>query len=109
MAEREVFGNQGVVEFRIGPYRARLVDHDGPASYTTGGETITAISLGFKRILYVNASGIDDGSGFTSVRHSTKKSQISFRLQWYVASTGAEVANATNLSARFVRLLVVGV
>ena len=109
MADREVLSTLGVNLIAIGPYMARIVDHDGPASYTTGGETITAAGLGFKRIISVMTSGADDGSAFCAVRHSVKKTQVSFRLQWYVATTGAEVANATNLSARFCRLQIIGI
>ena len=30
------------------------------------------------------------------------------KLHWYVAATGAEVANATNLSGETVRLMILG-
>jgi hypothetical protein len=93
----------------VGPYNEVMKDHDGPASYPTGGEVITAISLGLKQIFSVVASGSDNGAQFTCVRFATKKGVTSFKLLWFVNTTGAEVANAVDLSARFCRLLVKGI
>ena len=109
MPNTEVLG-LGVNLFAVGPYMARLVDHDGPTSYTSpGGETITALSLGFKRVLAVFAMASDDGTQFAMARIAAKKTATSFRLLWYLSTTGAEIANATNLSARSLKLLVIGI
>lgn len=87
----------------------RLVDHDGPASYTTGGETIQAAALGFKRIAYIGGGvGSAGGANFIVPFLLGKGMRTSFKLGWNVQATGAEVAAATNLSADSVKLLVVG-
>lgn len=82
-------------------------DHDGPASYTTGGETITAASLGLSVIDFVSTMAGDNGTHFCIARISAKGEQPSFKLLWFTCVDGAEVANAANLSARFTRFRVV--
>lgn len=83
--------------------------HDGPSSYSTGGETITAQSLGLRKILSVQSSGSDDGAYWTTVRFAVKipGGASSFKLLWSVIATGVE-AGAIDLSSRFVVLVAVG-
>jgi hypothetical protein len=100
--------------------------HFGPASYTTGGETLSASTFGwggFELVLAANHGGATVDSipmivplsisqnYFVGITFSTSASgaQASVTIKWYVTSTGAEVANATNLSAEKVRLLAIGV
>ncbi len=92
-----------------GGLRARLIDHDGPASYTTGGETITAASLGFRRISYVGTTATAGQEDLVEPSIPNKKDAASFKLIWSVRTTGAEEAAAANLSARSCKLLVVGI
>lgn len=80
-----------------------LFDHDGPASYTTGGETITAASLGYKRIVALFPSASDNAAHVISARFSAKGSQASAKLVW-VLTGGVEVANAVALNGRFCRV-----
>ena len=87
---------------------ARMIDHDGPASYATNGETILAAALGFKRIAFVIPMGTSDVADFVTAYIGIKKMGTSFVLVWSVRTTGAEVANATNLSGKSCKLLVVG-
>lgn len=92
-----------------GGLKARLIDHDGPASYTTAGETITAASLGFKTICFVIAMASLAGTRYLHPYIVAKGvNPTSFKLLWTVVSTGAEVANAVDLSADSCKLLVVG-
>jgi hypothetical protein len=80
------------------------IDHDGPASYPTGGEVIPASVFGFKNLANVKASGSDNSTHFCTPVFTTKGDRVSFKLVWSVVATGIEVANTTNLSARFARL-----
>jgi hypothetical protein len=106
-----------------------IVDVDGPASYSaisaatppTGGQVLKAADLGFQQIWWAQCVGSDNGQydgvvyvvgGLGNPRSgatpnvSQAGSQIN--LQWITAATGAEVGGATNLSARRLRLLVIG-
>lgn len=100
---------QGLALFPVGNLLHRLIDIDGLASYTTGGQAITAASLGFKRILFVASMTAADASNFTQALIAAKKGASSFKLMWFVATTGAEVANAVNLSTKSAKLYIVGV
>lgn len=86
---------------------AHTIDHDGPASYTTGGETIPASVFGFKFIAAVIAHGSDNSAHVCVPVFTGKGAKTSFKLMW-ILTGGLEVANAVNLSARFVRLTVYG-
>lgn len=91
-----------------GGLRARLIDHDGPASYPTGGEVITAASLGMRSIAFVISTMSLSGVNYVEPYLGNKKSATSFKLMWTVVATGAQVANAVNLSTESCKLLVVG-
>ncbi len=88
--------------------RILYVDHDGPASYTTGGETILVsdIESGLSAFDFVSASGSDNSAHVCKPVFGAKGEVRSFKLLW-ILTGGAEVANATNLSARFCRLRIV--
>jgi hypothetical protein len=92
------------------------VDHLGPVSYTTGGETFPAQnvyggpnSLGLSGVIWVNGGYSESGTyriipifgGGGAVKGTIK-------LKWIVVSTGVEVAAAVNLNAEKIRLLVIG-
>jgi len=87
---------------------ARIIDHDGPSSYTTGGEVINASALGFKTISFVQGAASQGGGNLAEAAILAKKSATSFKLVWFVRTTGAEVANAVDLHTDSVKLLVVG-
>ena len=96
-----------------------IVQHTGPASYQTGGEsfdcqhlfgfgvidrvdagyTFNAAAAGTYKIvvLYPIGQAISGASGSTTVT-----------LQWFVVASGLEVQAGVNLSAEFARLLVIG-
>lgn len=97
------------------------VDHYGPTSYTTGGETWPSVnpnqvtggpnSLGEASVINIlNGSGFSESGNYRIVPvyggKGTIKSNI--KLIWYVASTGVQVAAAVNLSAEVIRLSVLG-
>src|SRR6266436_4470511 len=95
-----------------------VVDHKRPASYTqigiatppTGGDVLTAAECGLKFISAVNGGISDDGqfSVEASMTAGGGAEVAQVRLLWSVATTGAQVAGATNLSARTIRFWVMG-
>lgn len=100
-----------------------IVDHDGPASYNntgtglTSGETINASDFGLGGIELIQADSISsDGVNTvypTIINQSTSGPQgnavPTATLRWFVTATGAEVANAVNLSGKSIRLQIRGV
>lgn len=61
-------------------------------SYTTGGEAIAPAQVGMQ-VIYQAVCDDAKANNFVSYNYSTNK------LMAFVSSTGAEVANATDLSA----------
>lgn len=106
-----------------------IADHQGPVSYTTGGETIRAADFGLGGFEFIEAGNLDtftvngqivqlDGVDFSatnvvSLRYAATTAPgvpaASIVMKWYVITTGAEVANTTNLSSKSVRLRILGV
>ena len=92
----------------------------GPASYTvitpgtplSGGQLVPASAFGLQNIVAAwPVSNSNDGTYAVHVFLSPYEkggSSTSIALQWLTAATGAEVAGATNLSARTVRIMAVG-
>jgi len=105
--------------FTIGQGKAIPVDHGGPASYTSGGETfgnnnvMTGIStLGLGSLDCVIGGPSLTGNYFVYAIPSGKGECKTFKLVWVTATTGipttTQVTAAVNLSAETVRLLVIG-
>lgn len=110
----DVFGKHGVA----------LVEHTGPASYvqvsgSAGGDVLKTPSfggstqVGTRSYAYVDCAM--DYSGvyvvypiYSSLNTPNAGIRTQIQLKWVTASTGAEVAPGTNLSAKTVRLLVIG-
>lgn len=97
------------------------VDHYGPASYTTGGETWPSInpnqvtggpnSLGEASVINIlSLSGVTESGTYRLVPVYSGKGSIrsNVKLVWYVVSTNTQVAAAVNLSAEVIRLSVFG-
>lgn len=76
----------------------------GPASYTSGGEAVTAASLGFSSISTFLGATIDNG---TAEYHLTLDSTNNKIRAWDEA--GTEVSGAVDLSTFTFTVLVVGV
>lgn len=72
-------------------------------SYATGGDTITAATLGLQKILFVQVSS----AGGDTVEAVIAADGHSFKLKVSTASA-TEVANATDLSALSVFARVIG-
>lgn len=82
----------------------REVQYTGPASYTTGGESVnSAADLGMGEVFGVYGT-IGDGSAiripFFDYTNQT--------IQWFIPNTGAEVANGVDLSTFSGTLLFTG-
>jgi hypothetical protein len=92
----------------VGTLTEVYVDVTGPASYLADGQTLLASDLGLRKILHASAGASDDGAQFCAVSHATHSSVDSVKIQWFVVGTGAEVADAVDLSDRFVRVRVIG-
>lgn len=87
-----------------------FLDVTGPSSYLADGQAIAIADLGFRYIHYASSGASDNGDQFTAISHlgNTGFPVTSVNLQWFVASTGSEVANAVDLSARTVRVMIIG-
>ncbi len=109
-----------------GAHKASIFPHAGPTLYTqltsvsppaeptTGGDVVYATEAGMKLFDIVLGSLSDSGFFFVrSIPVSASdgpagQAQPTYKLQWYVESTGAEVPTGFNLSNETVRLLAVG-
>ena len=84
-------------------------DMPGPASYVTGGVLVSASVIGLNTVKWVNSMDLSsDGVNFVRVISVAGLGQKQFKVLWFVNATGAEVANATNLSAKSVRMMGAG-
>lgn len=102
----------------VGVKTEMVFDHDGPASYNntgtalTSGETINASDLGYGGVDFAEVDSLSsDGLNYCYVmilNQSTSgpsgNATPSFVVRWFVVATGAEVANAVNLSAKSIRV-----
>jgi hypothetical protein len=79
---------------RMNDRMVRQVRYTGPASYATGGDPVNASSeLGMGEVYTVHGT-ITDG---TNIRLSVFD-YANQKIKWYIPNTGAEVANAVDLS-----------
>lgn len=80
----------------------------GPASYATGGDPL-ALPIYQKYIDSVADTHSLSGTYIVSARPSaTGTSRATWKLVWFVAATGVEVANTTVLSAESVQIMGYG-
>jgi hypothetical protein len=106
---------------QVGAKLEIVVDHDGPASYVggaAGGETINASDFGIGGFELVQADHLSSDGLNTVFATLTGQSVspavlgnpvTSATLRWFVTATGAEVANAVNLTGKSIRLQIRGV
>ena len=85
-------------------------DITGPASYANpGGQVVSAKLFALQTIRYADGSMIDStGTNYAVPVAPSGPGAATIVLRWFVAATGAEVANATNLSTKEVRMSVWG-
>jgi hypothetical protein len=86
----------------------RFATHTGPASYTTGGEDVTAGQFGLSRIDFLYVSAVSEGGYGVAWDPSASK----IKWTWVDTTTDgapmAEVAAATDLDAEIVGVIAVG-
>lgn len=74
---------------------------NGDASYPTGGSVVTPSLFGMTAVYAIGPLG--------SASNSNVVSNVAGKLKFFVATTGVEVANTTDLSAVTAEVLVIGV
>ena len=102
----------------FGQKRVQIALLTGPASYTqvtvatppTGGQSLKSTDYGLKFIDFAIGGVSDDGQYEVVLTPTvnTPTGQASWTAIWKVAHTGAEVTGTTNLSARTVRVFLIG-
>jgi hypothetical protein len=85
----------------------RYLLYTGPASYTTGGDIVTADQVGLTAIDFVNVIGNPYNKAGTQMYIASWDYSIN-SIPWYVPNTGVEVAATTNLTAFSCLVEVVG-
>lgn len=84
-------------------------DITGPALYTTGGVQVSATAFALLTLKFLDTSMLTaSGTYFVRAKLPRGGGFPTATLVWYTASSGAEVANNTVLSAEFARILAFG-
>jgi hypothetical protein len=119
MSNRPIYGYPDA----FGAHHFSVFPHSGPASYTqmtdtpvAGGDTARPAEAGMKRFDWVGMGLSDSGTyrveGVCPAASPSDEPNggqaASWVLRWVVIATGAEAANALDLSAETVRLAAVG-
>jgi len=97
----------------IGSQNLGVISRLGPLVYAAGGLEVEAREFGLKYIDFAGGMDSDNGLYFVTARidaaleDTTPRQSVFFRVS--VALTGAEVADAVNLSAVTFRLWAVGI
>lgn len=91
-----------------GKHGGAVIDHTGPKSYTTGGQTLTASRYGLRSLDYVGGGISVSGTYVARGKAVGKGNRTTYTLVWFVVSTGAEVGSGVDLSAETVKLFAVG-
>lgn len=93
-----------------------IVDHNGPTSYTTGGETFPQVSsyggpnsVGLNSVSWTNGGTTEDGLyRVIPIFGGSGAEKSTIKLQWWVISTGLQVSASTDLSGSVIRLAILG-
>ena len=87
-----------------------VADVTGPSSYTTGGFTVSAVSLGMQYIDFASASTGSAGTHNYIVKSpaASDSPASSVTVMAILLSSGLEVSNGTNLSTSHFRLRAIG-
>jgi hypothetical protein len=99
--------------FAIGGHvKCCLQNLKGSSSYATGGDTLNASSLGLGpngKILFIHVSTTYNATYSPKVIYSGRGPNASVKILWIVNATGAEVANAVDMSASLFRVEAIGI
>lgn len=80
--------------------------YNGPASYVAGGDPFTPGDVKLGAIDVLNLS--DGVLAGTATMYSLVYDYANQKVQWFVGTTGVEVANAVNLSTAAIRFEAIG-
>jgi len=106
--------------YTSGQGRTITVDHTGPASYPTGGETVGTVNVpdgivvqGLSTIDMINVAGPTVSGNYAVIPQCTGTgNRKTWKLIWVTANSGipttTQVTNGTNLSAETVRTVYDG-
>lgn len=98
-----------------GRSKLQIVDHTGPASYTTGGETFPQQnvyggpnSIGLSGVLWCSG-GVDESGTYLVVPVTGGGGKVggTIKLKWFSA-LGTEVTSGADLSTKTIRLHIIG-
>lgn len=95
--------------FSIGGHVKRtILNMAGPLSYLTAAKDIIAATIfgggPNAKFIGVKVGMTNSGTYLIRARHLVEGPTLTVTMIWYVVATGAEVANATNLSAERYRM-----
>lgn len=97
------------------PYTQVVVESPPPAVPSSGGDLVQAVEAGLSLFDFVIGGMSDSGLYFVRAVPVSDSSQMpgsqqsTYRLVWYVASTGVEVPTGFTLSGEVVRLIAFGI
>lgn len=94
----------------FGGRQFNVIDYTGVASYVNGtGELLDPMMFGFRNTIQsvLDVSG-DQSGAYYAVAFPVNSGITAWRLRWFSVATGQEVTNATNLSAKTLKIAAVG-
>lgn len=94
----------GDFQDRSSNFSRRIGQYTGPASYVTGGDPFPPEAIGLGQINALLVGLAWSGSAVRLLVYDPTAKKV----VWYVPNTGAEVANAQDLSAFTVRFEAIG-
>lgn len=97
-------------EFGIGNMMWKPVLLPGPASYATGGSTISASTFGLSNLILTFLCGAQDSSGtyWAQLRQANGPGATTFTMQVYAVGGFTEVSANTDLSSYVWRVVGAG-
>jgi hypothetical protein len=89
-----------------------VLDHTGPASYTTGGENVPASDFNMSTLDIVLAAQLTLSGNYSVLilypAMGTGNVQ-SINIAWYAFPGGSQVSPGTNLTAEHIHLIAIGI
>lgn len=93
----------------LGELFVSMADINGPASYTNGtGNAVSPQNFGLQTFKFATGGISTDGTTGIEFKTISGPGATSIIARFYVVSTGAEVANATDLSGKTFRVMALG-
>jgi len=86
----------------------KIGGYTGPASYATGGDTITAAELGMARIELLQLGAATNGTLYRALVFIPTGTTGNGVIRWLDATNGTEIAAGANLSTYSTRFEAIG-